>query len=75
MPNLFGDAEFWVLLAVAIFLVVVWKPARRTIISALDARALRINEEIEAAARLRDEAQLALAAYQHRQREAAAEAD
>jgi F-type H+-transporting ATPase subunit b len=74
MGHLFSDPEFWVLLAVAIFIVAVWKPARRTILGALDARALRIREELGAAARLRDEAQQVLAAYQRQQQEGAAEA-
>jgi F-type H+-transporting ATPase subunit b len=74
MGHLLSDPEFWVLLAVAIFVVAVWKPARRMIVGALDARALRIREELDAAARLRDEAQQALAAYQRQQQEGAAEA-
>jgi F-type H+-transporting ATPase subunit b len=74
MAHLFAEAEFWVLLAVAIFLIVVWKPARRFVVSALDGRALRIRDEIGAAANLREEAQQALAAYQRRQQEAATEA-
>ena len=64
MAHLFGDPEFWVLLAVAIFLILVWKPLRRTIVGALDARAARIRGELAAAANLREEAQQALAAYQ-----------
>jgi F-type H+-transporting ATPase subunit b len=67
MAHLFSDPEFYVLLAVAIFLVVVWKPMRRAIVGALDSRAERIRH-------LRDEAQQALAAYQRQQREGAAEA-
>jgi F-type H+-transporting ATPase subunit b len=74
MAHLFADAEFWVLLAVAIFLIVVWKPVRRTVVSTLDGRTLRIREELGAAANLREEAQQALAAYQRRQQEAATEA-
>jgi F-type H+-transporting ATPase subunit b len=74
MAHLFGDPEFWVLLAVVIFVIGVWKPARRTLIGALDARALRIREELGAAANLREEAQQALAAYQRQQQQAVAEA-
>ena len=74
MLHLFGDAEFWVLLAVVIFLVLVWKPGRRAIVGALDARAERIRQELDAARGLREEAQQALAAYQKRQQEGAAEA-
>jgi len=64
MALLFEEPEFWVFLAVVIFVVVVWKPARRAIVGGLDARAARIREELEA-----------LAAYQRKQREGAAEAE
>jgi F-type H+-transporting ATPase subunit b len=73
--HLFGEPEFWVLLAVVLFVIGVWKPARRAILGGLDARAVRIRDELEAARRLREEAQQALAGYQKQQREAAAEAE
>jgi F-type H+-transporting ATPase subunit b len=75
MDHLFSDPEFWVLLAVAIFVIVVWKPVRRFVVGALDGRTLRIRDELATAANLRDEAQRALAAYQRRQQAAAAEAE
>jgi F-type H+-transporting ATPase subunit b len=53
----------------------VWKPARRAILGALDARAVRIRDELETARRLREEAQQALAAYQKQLSEGAAEAE
>jgi F-type H+-transporting ATPase subunit b len=74
MAHLFSDPEFWVLLAVAIFLIVVWKPMRRAIVGALDVRAERIRQELEAARSLREEAQQALAAYQRQQQQGAGEA-
>ena len=74
MGHLFNDPEFYVLLAVAIFLIVVWKPMRRAVVGALDSRAERIRQELDAARNLRDEAQHALAAYQRQQQEGAAEA-
>jgi len=74
MAHLLGDPEFWVLLAVVIFAVAVWKPARRAIIGALDSRAERIRQELDAARNLREEAQQALAAYRRRHQEGAAEA-
>jgi F-type H+-transporting ATPase subunit b len=73
--HLFGEPEFWILLAVVAFVIGVWKPARRAILSRLDARAVRIRDELETARRLREEAQQALATYQKQQREAAAEAE
>jgi F-type H+-transporting ATPase subunit b len=75
MLHLFTEPEFWVLLAVVLFVVGVWKPARQWIIGALDARARRIRDELAAARRLREEAQQLLAANQKREAEAAAEAE
>ena len=63
MGHLFSDPEFYVLLAVAIFLIVVWKPMRRAVVGALDSRAERIRQELDAARNLRDEAQHALVRY------------
>ena len=74
MVHLFGDPEFYVLLAVAIFVVVVWKPMRRAVVGAIDSRAERIRQELDSARSLRDEAQQALATYQRQQQEGAAEA-
>jgi F-type H+-transporting ATPase subunit b len=73
--HLFAEPEVWILLAVVVFAIGVWKPARRAILGGLDARAVRIRDELEAARRLREEAQEALAGYQKQQREAAAEAE
>jgi F-type H+-transporting ATPase subunit b len=73
--HLFAEAEFWVLIAVVLFIVGVWKPAGRWITGALDARAARIRDELDAARRLRDEAQRLLAANQKREVDAAAEAE
>ena len=75
MLHLFAEPEFWVLLAVVLFVVGVWKPARQWIIGTLDARATRIRDELDAARRLREEAQQLLAANQKREAEAAAEAE
>ena len=72
--HLFGEPEFWIFLAVVAFVIGVWKPAGRAILGRLDARAVRIRDELETARRLREEAQEALATYQKQQREAAAEA-
>ena len=73
--HLFAEPEVWVLLAVVVFAIGVWKPSRRVILGGLDARAARIRDELETARRLRDEAQEALAGYQKQQRDAAAEAE
>ena len=72
--HLFADPEFWVLLAVAVFAVVVWKPVRRAVIGTLDERAMRIRGELEEARKLRDEAEQLLADYRQKEREAEADA-
>ena len=75
MTHLLADGEFWVLLAVVLFAAVVWKPMRRAVIGSLDERAARIGAELDEARKLREEAQLLLAQYEQRRREAAAEAE
>jgi F-type H+-transporting ATPase subunit b len=72
--HLLSDPEFWVLIAVVIFVAGVWKPASRAITGGLDARANRISGELDVARRLRDEAEQLLAEYQRKQREALGEA-
>ncbi len=75
MAHFFKDPEFWVLVAVVVFIAIVWKPGRRSLLGGLDARAARIREELDAARNLREEAERALAGYQQKEREAAAEAE
>jgi F-type H+-transporting ATPase subunit b len=72
--HLFADPEFWVLLAVVAFAIVVWKPARRAVVGTLDERAIRIRGELEEARKLRDEAEQLLADYRQKGREAEADA-
>ena len=72
--HLFSDPEFWVLVAAIIFVAVVWKPVRRSLIGSLDERAQRIRSELDEARQLRDEAERLLSDYQRKEREAAAEA-
>jgi F-type H+-transporting ATPase subunit b len=72
--HVFYDPEFWVAVAAAIFIAVVWKPARKALIGGLDERAARIRGELDEARKLRDEAEQLLAQYQIKQREAEAEA-
>jgi F-type H+-transporting ATPase subunit b len=75
MPAFFFEPEFYVLIAAIIFVAVVWKRGRQSLLGSLDARSARIREELDAARNLREEAERALAAYQAKQREAAAEAE
>lgn len=72
--HLFGDPEFWIAVAAAIFLAAVWKPARRSLLGSLDARAARIRGDLDEARQLREAAAQLLADYQRRQHEAANEA-
>jgi len=72
--HLFTDPEFWVLVAAAIFVAVVWKPARKSLIGSLDERAQRIRAELDEARRLREEAEGLLAEYRRKEREAEQEA-
>ena len=72
--HLLTDAEFWVLIAVVVFAIGVWKPARRAIIGMLDQRSMRIQGELDEARKLRDEAEQLLAEYKRKETEAAAEA-
>jgi len=72
--HLVADPEFWVLLAVVIFAIVVWKPMRRAVVGTLDERAMRIQGELEEARKLRDEAERLLADYRQKEREAEADA-
>jgi F-type H+-transporting ATPase subunit b len=74
MLHLMLDAEFWVLLAVVIFAVAVWKPASRAITGMLDQRSARIQSELEEARKLREEAEQLLAEYRRKEGEATAEA-
>jgi F-type H+-transporting ATPase subunit b len=72
--HLFAEAEFWVAVAAVIFVIAVWRPARRSLLGSLDARAARIRGELDEARQLREEAAQLLADYQRRQRDATAEA-
>jgi F-type H+-transporting ATPase subunit b len=72
---MFFQPEFWVLVAFAIFLGIVWKVGGfNTIVEALDNRAKRVRAELEEAKRLREEAAAVLADYKRRRDEAEREA-
>jgi len=72
--HLLADPEFWVMVAAVIFVVAVWKPARKALLGALDERGARIRAELDEAKKLRDEAEQLLAEYRRKEQEAAAEA-
>lgn len=71
----FLGPEVLLIFALLVLAALVWKPAKRAILGGLDSRAERIRNEIDEAARLREEAQAALANFKRRQRDAMSEAD
>ena len=75
MGHFLSAPETWVAVAFVIFVVLVWKPAQKALLSGLDARAARIEKELSEAARLREEAQGLLAQYQRKHRDAMKEAN
>ncbi|HEY1796981.1 MAG TPA: F0F1 ATP synthase subunit B [Stellaceae bacterium] len=74
MPHFMHDPEFWVLVAAIIFVAVVWRPAKKGIVTTLDERSARIRAELDEAEKLRREAERLLAEYQQKQRAALDEA-
>lgn len=69
------DPEFWIMVAFVVVIVLLWKPAGRTITKALDDRAEKIRLDLDRAAKLRTDAQALLAEYQQKQRDALKEAE
>jgi len=75
MSHILLEAEFWVAVAFVILIGVLAKlGVHRTALGALDARSKRIEDELDEARRLRDEAQALLTAAQRRTGEAEGEA-
>ncbi len=73
---MFFEAEFWVLVAFAIFMGVVWYVGGfRQITAGIDDRGRRIQAELDEAKRLREEAAAVLADYTRRRDEAEREAE
>ncbi|WP_319530111.1 F0F1 ATP synthase subunit B [uncultured Cohaesibacter sp.] len=71
-----GDATLWAFIALVVFLGIVIKMGVPSMItSALDKRAKSIEDELDQARRLREEAQALLAEYQRKAREAESEAE
>jgi F-type H+-transporting ATPase subunit b len=69
------EAEFWVLVAAVIFVVLVGRKVGPMITGGLDARAARIRSELDEARRLREEAERLVAEYRAKQQEGAADAE
>jgi F-type H+-transporting ATPase subunit b len=75
MPEIFMEAEFWVLVAFVIAISFLVYKAKGAITGSLDARAAKIKAELDEAQKLRDEAQARLAEFQLKQRDALKEAE
>ncbi len=71
----FHDPTFWVAVAFVLFVVLTFKPLKNALMGGLDGRAERIRQELDEAARLREEAQKMLAEYKRKQNEASKEAE
>lgn len=69
------DPAFWVANAFFLFVLLVYKPVGRILAKMLDERARRIQEELDEAVRLREEAQALLVSFQRKQRDAMKEAE
>jgi F-type H+-transporting ATPase subunit b len=69
------NPTFWVLIAFVLFFVVMGRKVWGILSQTLDDRAGRIRQEIEAAQKLKDDAQAAFQQYQRRQRDALKEAE
>lgn len=78
MPELFDLLEnpvFWVSLSTAFVTIMLVRALTPIVSKSLDKRAAEINEELERAVALREEAQIILAQYQKKQRESLKEAE
>jgi F-type H+-transporting ATPase subunit b len=71
----FHDPTLWVAVAFVLFVGLTFKPIKNALTGALDARADKIRQELEEAARLREEAQKLLADYKRKQSEVSKEAE
>lgn len=69
------EAEFWVLVAAVVFVVLFGRRIFRVLVAGLDARAARIRGELDEARRLREEAEQLVAEYRAKQQQATADAE
>jgi F-type H+-transporting ATPase subunit b len=75
MPEIFHDAEFWVLIAFLIAVAFLVYKAKDRVLAGLDDRSARIKTELDEARRLANESQENLARFQRRQRDALKESE
>ncbi|WP_425406397.1 F0F1 ATP synthase subunit B [Hwanghaeella sp.] len=75
MQEVLQNPSFWVGVSFFIFLAIAFKPAKKAILGALDSKIAEIKDQVEEAARLRDEAQALLAEYERKQQQASKHAE
>lgn len=75
MEAFFENPASWVALAFVIFMAAVFRPASRMLTRSLDERGMKIENELNEARRLREEAERVLNAYQQKQRDSLREAE
>ena len=68
------EEKFWVGVSFVILVGLLYRPIAKVLTKGLDTRSQRIQEELERAVQLREEAQAILASYQKKQKEALDEA-
>jgi F-type H+-transporting ATPase subunit b len=56
--------ELFLLIALIVFFILIWKPFKEKVLGGLDARSERIRQELDEAQRLHEEAKAMLAKYQ-----------
>ena len=71
----FNDPTLWVAVGFIVLVIGLFKPAKNTLLRALDERTENIRQSLDEAASLREEAQQLLAEYQRKQRDALKETD
>ncbi len=59
--NILHDPAFWVSVATLTFVVIVFKPAKKAILAALDLRISKVRSELDEARRLREESEKIIA--------------
>jgi len=73
--SFFQHASTWVAISFIFFIVALFKPVKKMLLTKLDGRSETVRDELEEAQRLREDAQHTLAEYQRKQRDALKEAE
>ena len=68
-------AETWVAVSFIFFIIAIFKPVKKMLLTKLDGRSETVRDELNEAQRLREDAQHTLAEYQRKQRDALKEAE